>query len=253
LDIPARAAQVDQLADAARRLAGPSPQPLAQLRALRRLIYETGPWNDGRPFEYDHSNVRGRDVRVKLLGHYLDTRRGDCVSMPLLFLILADRLGLCMTLVAAPNHLFLRWRNGEGDAVNLETTSGALPARDRWIRLNRPMSDRAVASGMYLRSMSRREVVATMATTLLQHLMDLSRFEEAVKVSEVILCHNPRDGLTLANQGNAYRGMLETEFLARYHSPFLIPLPSRPRYLTLLKHNHAAFAAARALGWEPGR
>jgi len=250
LDMRGVLAGIDRLTAAAWRLAGPAAGANARLAALRRVIYEAGPWNHQRPFAYDHSNRNRDDVRIKLLAYYLGTRLGDCVSMPVLFLILADKLGLRMTLAAAPNHLFLRWQRPDGEIVNLEATSGALPARDEWIRLSRPMSDRAVASGMYLRSLTRHEAVAAMATTLLQHLMDSRRFEEAVAVSEIILRHNPRDGLTLANQGNAFCGILQAEFLDKYQSAFLIPLALRPRYLRLLQRNHAAFAAARALGWE---
>lgn len=246
------AGQLDRLADQALQLAGPGCDPPARLAALRRLIHEPGPWNAWQPFAYDHSNREGRNVRLKLLSHYLSTRRGDCVSMPLLFLILAEKLDLRMALAAAPNHLFLRWHRPDGVVVNLEATSGAQPARDEWIRLNRPMSDRAIASGLYMRSLTRRETAATMATTLLQHLMDSRRFEEAIAVSEIILRHNPSDGLTLANQGNAFGGLVKTEFLDKYRSEFLIPLGLRPRYLRLVQRNHAAFAAARELGWEHG-
>jgi regulator of sirC expression with transglutaminase-like and TPR domain len=250
LDSQGTANEIERLAHRALQLAEPASDGSRTLAALRSLVYEPGPWNEWRPFAYDHSNSRGRNVRVKLLAHYLGTRRGDCVSMPLLFLILADRLQLPMALAAAPNHLFLRWQRPDGALVNLEATSGALPARDEWIRLSRPMSDRAVASGMYLRSLTRHEAVATMATTLLQHLMDSRRFEEAVAVSEIILRHNPRDGLTLANQGNAFGAMVRAEFLEKYRSGFLIPTHLRPRYARLLQRNHAAFAAARELGWE---
>ncbi|HEX8572136.1 MAG TPA: transglutaminase family protein [Allosphingosinicella sp.] len=244
--------ELDRLADHALHLAASARDPVVRLAGLRRLIYEAGSWNGWQPFAYDHSNLQGRNVRLKLLCHYLSTRRGDCVSMPLLFLILAEKLQLRMTIAAAPNHLFLRWHRPDGVVVNLEATSGAQPARDEWIRLNRPMSDRAIASGMYMRSLTRRETAATMATTLLQHLMDSRRFEEAVAVSEIILRHNPSDGLTLANQGNAVCGILRTEFLDRYRSAFLIPMALRPRYLRLLQRNRAAFAAARQLGWEHG-
>lgn len=40
---------------------------------------------------------------MKLLSRYLDSRRGDCVSMPILFLILADRLGLDVSLSTRRN------------------------------------------------------------------------------------------------------------------------------------------------------
>ena len=84
-----------------------------------------------------------------------------------------------------------------------------------------------------------------------EHLIGTARYAEAVAVTRTILRHNPCDGTAWANQGNAFFKMCRAEFLDRYGSQFLIPLPLRARYLTLLSRNHAAFAAARALGWEP--
>lgn len=56
--------------------------------------------------------------------------------MPILFLILGDRLGLDMALASAPLHMFVRWRDSSGRTLSLETTSGAHPARDAWFRHN---------------------------------------------------------------------------------------------------------------------
>ena len=250
IDRDATMAELDRLADGARKLAGSQPNEAALLAALRRLIYQSGPWNDYRPFDYDHSNVRGADVRMKLISHYLDRRLGDCVSMPVLFLILADKLGLDMALVSAPNHIFLRHIDASGRVTNLEATSGADPARDEWIRKIRPMTDRAVESGLYMRTLGRREGVALMATIVLQGLMDERRYGEAVNVSGVILEHGPKDGLTLANRGNACERILRRDFLDRYGIQFLVPIHLQPRYQWLWACNHAAFAAAADLGWR---
>jgi regulator of sirC expression with transglutaminase-like and TPR domain len=250
IDTARVAAELDALAQHALSLSGRSPDDGAKIEALRRLIYRSGPWNGWRPFGYDHSNVRGADVRVKLISHYLDTRLGDCVSMPVLFLILADKLGLEVALAQAPNHLFVRHTDRGGLVTNFETTSGANPARDEWIRQVRPMTDRAIESRLYMRTLSRREGVAVMATTVLQHLMDSGRYEQAIGVGETILSHHPNDGLVLANIGNACFHLLKREFLDSYPAPSLIPLHLRPRYRSLRERNLAAFSAAGALGWE---
>jgi hypothetical protein len=70
--------------------------------------------------------------------------------MPILFLIIADRLDVA--LVCAPNHIFVRYAAPDGHVFNLETTSGAHPARLDWFRQEMPMSDRALSSGLYMRS-----------------------------------------------------------------------------------------------------
>ena len=67
-------------------------------------------------------------MRNKLISTYLATRRGNCVSMPILMLIIGERMGLDLALSTAPLHIFIRHREG-GREVNLEATSGGHPAR----------------------------------------------------------------------------------------------------------------------------
>ena len=58
-----------------------------KIAAIRKHIYVAGEWNDNRPFAYDLSDPLGHNIQNKLLSTYLETRRGNCVSMPILFLI----------------------------------------------------------------------------------------------------------------------------------------------------------------------
>ena len=168
----------------------------------------------------------------------------------MLFLILGTRLGVDLSLAAAPLHLFVRCRIEGGPVVNLETTSGALPARDAWFRQIMPMSGLALANGLYMRSMSRTEAIAAMASTVLEHLIGGRRWAEAIAAGEAVLEHSPNDAYVLVKLGTAYGGLLQAEFLDRYPSPFLIPPLLRPRYAMLAQRNRAAFEAAEALGWE---
>ena len=237
------------MAEAARELAGPAPDDAAKLNALRKLIYESGPWNGSRPFAYDHSNVRGQNVRLKLLSHYLETRLGDCVSMPVLFLILADRLDLDVALSLAPNHFFVKHRLDDGRVVNLEPTSGANPARDEWLRRIRPMSDRSIQSGMYLGLLSKREGIASMAMSVVQYLRDGAHLEETAAVCELILANNSRDGLVWVNLALSCEA-LGKRLLEQYRAECLIPLNLRAHYWTLVARNNAAVLRARFLGWE---
>lgn len=243
--------ELDRMAEAAHRMAGPGATADRKIAALRRLIYASGPWNDHRPFAYDHDNVRGADVRVKLIASYLTTRRGDCVSMPALFLILADKLDVEIALVSAPFHLFVRYTDDRGRQVNLETTSGANPARDEWIRTVRETTDRAIESGLYLRTLPKREGIAYLACVAIQHLRDAGHYEEMIAVADVVLEHAPRDALTLINRSGACDRILRRDFLDIYGTQFLVPAHLQPRYQMLWARNHADFARATALGWTP--
>lgn len=204
------ASRIERLAADALRLAGPGASPDARLAGLRRLLYVAGPWNDHRPFGYDHDDPLGQRIGSKLLATYLATRRGNCVSMPALFLILADRLGLDVAFATAPLHVFVRYRSERGTVVNIEATSGGHPSRDEWYREQMPMSGRAVASGLYLRSLSKREGVALLATTVLEHLIAQRRLPEALDVANVILRHAPRDAYTMVKAGTICGALIQS-------------------------------------------
>jgi hypothetical protein len=234
-------------------MAGPKPSDRYKLAAVRKAIYAAGVWNYNRPFSYDLADPLGQKVKSKMLSTYVRTRKGNCVSMPVLFLIVADRMGLKVRLAAAPLHLFVRYTDPAGVDHNLETTSGGHEARADWYRTNLPMTDRAVQSGMYMRTLSKRETVAQMAASVLDFLMVEGRYQEAADVADAMLAVNPRDSYALVKKGTATAGMLQSEFQAKYPTPASIPLALRARYAMLAATNDRAFRDAEALGWEPER
>ncbi|WP_179301184.1 MULTISPECIES: hypothetical protein [unclassified Mesorhizobium] len=61
---------------------------MEKMKALRTFLYEGGWWNNSRPFEYDLSDSYGQKPGSQSLVNYLATRKGNCVSMPALFVTL---------------------------------------------------------------------------------------------------------------------------------------------------------------------
>lgn len=112
------------------------------------------------------------------------------------------------------------------------------------------MSDRAVESGIYMRTLSKRETIAQMAAPVLDYLMAERRYQEAADVADAILAVSPRDAYALVKKGSAMGEMMRAEFQDRYPVPALIPPALRHRYATLAAANDKAFRDAAALGWE---
>lgn len=249
-DAAAIDAELDRLTEGTKQLIGKAVDEDAVMAALRRFIYESGPWNEHRPFGYDHDDPNGQEMRNAMLGRYLKDRRGNCIAMPILLLILGNRLGLDLTLAAAPLHVFVRWRRQDGQVVNLEATSGAHPARDEWYRERMPMREEAVRNGVYLRTLSKRESIAAMADTVADHLISSGRFGQAIAVANSILRRDPRNCHALAKRGAGYSGLIETELKSKYPSPHLIPAILVSRYMEWAAMNAMSFAAAEQLGWE---
>jgi regulator of sirC expression with transglutaminase-like and TPR domain len=246
-------ATVARLVDAARQMAGPKLTDAYKLAAVRKAIYDAGAWNHDRAFSYDLSDPLGTKANSRLLSTYVRTRKGNCVSMPTLFLIVADRLGLKVRLAAAPLHLFVRYTDPAGADHNLEATSGGHKARDEWYRQQLPMTDRAVESGIYMRTLSRRETVAAMALSVLDFLIAERRYEEAGDVADAILAASPRDAYAMVKKGSAAAGLMQVEYHDRYPDPALVPPALRARYRMLAEANAKAFGDAEALGWTAAR
>ncbi len=123
---------IDRMAADVKAMAGEGARSAEKLAALKRYLYEGGAWNGNRPFQYDLDDPLGETPANRLLQRYLTTRRGNCITMPILFLVLGQRLGLSMTLAEAPLHVFVKYTDDDGAVWNLEPTSGGGFTRDLW-------------------------------------------------------------------------------------------------------------------------
>lgn len=241
---------VDRLVIAARGFAGNRPSDGVKFDAIRRAVYTSGLWNDNRPFAYDRNDPKGERPGSQRLSNYLRTRQGNCVSMPILLLIIANKMGMNINLTAAPLHLFIRYTlPTTGRAYNIEATSGGHFARDIWYRQNFPISDRALESGIYMRALTKREAVATMANPVLETLINQGDYQKAVALSDIILKINPRESHVILKRGNALGHMIRAEFTDIFPHVALIPPALQPRYKWLITENARMFAQAEALGW----
>ncbi|WP_394693131.1 transglutaminase family protein [Hyphobacterium sp.] len=252
INVEAGIATIERMASEVRAMAGPNPSNVHLLVTLRQYLYDEGAWNGFQPFAYDHNDPLGEHLPNKLLPNYLETREGNCVTMPFLMILIADRLGLDVTASTAPVHVFIRYTDDQsGRTINIEATSGGHPARDEWYRENMPITDLAVENGVYLATLSRQETVAVMATVVMEHFIEEGRYEEAIAVGDVILQFYPNYAYVLAKIGTAFYYLLEREFHSQYPTPAEIPVERRDYYMFLASNNHRAFETAYALGWQP--
>lgn len=244
-------AEVDRMAAEIRSMAGDDPKHAELLAALKRYLYDGGVWNGNNPFQYDLADPLGHKPANRLLQHYLTTRRGNCVTMPILFAALGQRLGLTMTLAEAPLHVLVKYTDDEGVIWNLEATSGGGFTRDLWYRQKLPMSDRAVANGVYLRPLSQEESTALIASFLVEHQLGTGAYEDAVATADILLGHYPDFTYVLVKKGSAYSALLRRELTGKYTRMEDIPPDLKIKADGWYAANMQAFAKAEALGWRP--
>ena len=250
-DIDGGVRKVDAMAQTIRTMAGPSAPSRLRLIMLRKYIYERGAWNDNNPYQYDLTDPLGHKPVNRLLSSYLATHRGNCVSMPILFVALAQRLGLNATLSTAPNHVFVKYMDDvTGKTINLETTSGAYPTRDIWIRKNMPMTDRAIANGIYMKTLSKKEALVVLAGIVMEREFADERYQEAWDIAELLRSYHPNDLAVLLTPANAAMALTEEEYLSKYPTKADIP-PDRLDRLAFLERSVSnGLNHAYALGWR---
>lgn len=252
INIAATRAKIRHLADNALRLAGTGATDGEKVLALKQLIYQPGLWNFMSPFSYDFDNPQGRRAQHKTLAYYLDTRKGNCVSMPLLFLAVADEMGVEMNISPAPQHVFLQFDNPDtGTVQHLEATSGADPQRIVWQRQVLPMTDKAIETGMYMKRLSRREMIAGMAETLLQDLAAKGNQRERFEVAQLMVREFPQFDVALLHTINASRALIREEIVSQYPTPADIPDDAQADFDTWALADAETQQRLFELGWCP--
>lgn len=251
IDIESASVLLDRLELNTRKMLETLPEAEAvkgieKLRALKALVYQPGWWNDDRPFEYDHDDPLGENIHNKLLATYLDKRKGNCVSMPVLFLILGERLGLDLTLSTAPLHVLVKYTDDtSGETYNLEATSGAGFTRDSWYQKKSPMTAASIENGVYLKNLNRQETLAVMATVVLEHLLIEHRYNEAIAVSDVLLEAYPEYVYVMVKRGTVFYHLLQDELQRTSNANTRSALADH-----YYAENQRSFEAAEALGWR---
>ncbi|MBJ7449305.1 MAG: hypothetical protein JHC93_02975 [Parachlamydiales bacterium] len=74
-------------------------------------------------FKFPPHSVYADDIDLyTFLPAVLDSRRGVCLGVSILYLSIAQRLDLPLEIITPPGHIYVRHRNGD-DIVNIETTA----------------------------------------------------------------------------------------------------------------------------------
>lgn len=250
-DVAAQLAEIDQMVTTVQSMLPSGADDWAKIAAIRQFIYQSGPWNDNRAFSYHHDDPYGDDLTNKLLSDYIADRRGNCVTMPILFIILGQRLGLDVTAAVAPLHVLVKFTDSTGAIWNLEATSGGGKARDQHYRDLLPISDRAMQTGIYLKPLTKEETVGVMAMLVLEDLIEKKRYLDAMAVADIILDHDPLSTHAMVKKATAAYYMLQVDFYDKYPTAQDVPEDQRPLLAYLQRINDDMFKKAENLGWQP--
>lgn len=221
-----------------------------KVQFLREYVYKPGPWNDNVPYQYDLDDPSGRKLENKSLAAYLTNKKGNCVSMPILFVILGQKVGLDIGMARAPMHYLAKYRSADGELHNFETTNIGETASLADYQKIFPMSALAIKNGLYLRYLSKRETAAEMMVTLMEYYSSKQQAENKIALAKMVLKYFPQNVSTMLNLGNGHFEIVRRDVLSKYKTEEKIPKSERPRAAELIKEFNFWYDKAESLGWR---
>jgi hypothetical protein len=181
---------------------------------------------------------------------YIQDRRGNCITMPFLFVILGQRLGLDATPAMVPLHVFVKFTDDQGVTHYLEATSGAERARDQHYRDLLPITDAAVSNGVFLTPLDAEQSVAVIAAVIVEELIAETPYHDAMAVTDILIEHYPMFAYIMVKKATASYHLLRTEFHEKYPTAQDVPEDQRPYLAYLQWVNQVMFDKAESLGWR---
>ncbi len=110
--------------------------------------------------EYDFNDFMGDSSHAQMfVSKLLATGKGQCHSMPLLYLAVAEQLNAKAYLSFSPEHSFIRFSDDDGSQYNFETTSGAVVS-DKWMTRSGYITTTAIKNKIYLDTVSQKQLLA---------------------------------------------------------------------------------------------
>ena len=108
---------IDLMALQIRSTLSPNSKPEEKIDAINRFIFEE------LGFRFPPHSCYATNVDLyTFLPSVLDSRRGVCLGVSILYICIAQRLSLPLEMITPPGHIYVRYKNGEKE-INIETTA----------------------------------------------------------------------------------------------------------------------------------
>lgn len=121
---------------------------------------QTGKTIKVQRLQYDFTDFMGDSSHTQMfVSKLLTTGKGQCHSMPLLYLCIAEQLGAKANLSLAPEHSFIRFADDEDGLYNFETTNGRI-VTDKWLLQSGYITSTAIRNKIYLDTLSEKQLLS---------------------------------------------------------------------------------------------
>jgi regulator of sirC expression with transglutaminase-like and TPR domain len=185
LDIETYAGRVEELA---RRVAALAPDlhPQGTLRALKHVLFEELKLRGNREDYYDPRNSFLNDV--------LDRGLGIPITLSIVYMEVARRVGLHLFGVGLPGHFLLKRYNEDGQEMLIDcfNRGDVVSRQDCQSKLDEIYSGEMKMRPEFLHPISRRQILMRMLNNLKTVYLSTRNFRKALAIADLILVIYPR-------------------------------------------------------------
>ncbi len=206
LNIPFFLQTFDYLADRFKYYFGSYTNPDERIRALNTYLYKSGVWNDSITFSYDDDDLHASKLDNKFINGYLASKKGSCITMPMLYMILGEKLGFPIKAVRSPKHFFVRYIPKDiiiDFQQNIEATNGGGYIPDLQYKEDVFIPDKAIDNGVYLRTLTKKEYIASLLLINGNEYIQRNEIEKAKHYFKLAIKYDPTFSSAYMNYGVA--------------------------------------------------
>ena len=147
------------------------------------------------PFAYNFDDFAGqKDWSNMFVSTLMQTKKGNCHSLPYLYKMIMDELGQPAYLSLAPNHIYIKAQNKRVGWYNIELTCGDFPT-DAWLMASGYIHTDALRNGIYMDTLSTKQSVCLCLVDLAQGYQAKFGIQDGsfiLKCCETALTHFPK-------------------------------------------------------------
>ncbi|MBK7882545.1 MAG: hypothetical protein IPJ81_00905 [Chitinophagaceae bacterium] len=202
------------------------------------------------PLQYDFDDYMGeKDYRQLLVTKVIQTGKGQCHSMPLIYLAVAEQLGAKAYLSLAPQHSFIQFFDEQNNRLCFETTNGSLVSQN-WLLQSGFINAAALKNKTYLDTLSQKKLFAQcLSDLLLSYLNNFGYDDFAEQVQQKIeqLDANNLTVKLITSNLKTHEAMNKIKAVG---SPPVQQLPDHPEAYQAYLQMHESYKQVDDLGYQ---
>ena len=206
------------------------------------------------PITYDFNDYLGRENWSNMfVTKLLRTNKGQCNSMPRLYLILAEEIGAKSFLSLSPNHSYIRFSDEVNNWYNVELTNQMFTTSSL-ITQSGYIKSEALLNKIYMQSLSKKELFSQLLSDLVMGYTSKFGYDEFSKVmidKALELSPNSITANMLKSTYNTFKTQYIFQQIGVTQDNFKQKMQHYPKALETLKIMKAQYQKIDNLGYTP--